>query len=177
MKVLATVFVLFWSQVLDPQGFSTLSTFAVSAGIHCPVLRFTSSPLGMPSCSPLSPFSSLLPVLQTCRPRATVSGAPPRRAWGRGPTRLTPCCSPENKQGALGSKYLGSRFQKEVGEKGQQMLKSRGELAQGSDNVPGRPLAHWHPSGLRLGVPLAGQWPEAVSLEAELAGTAYLVRC
>lgn len=126
-EVLATVFVLFWSQVLDPWGFSTLSTFALSTGIHCLVLRFTSSPLGIPSCSPLSPFSSLLPVLQTCHPRATVLGAPPRCAWGKGPTRLTPCCSPENRHGALGNKYQGSRFLKEVGEKGQQMLKSRGE--------------------------------------------------
>lgn len=27
------------------------------------------------------------------------------------------------------------------------------------------------------GVPLARQWPEAVSVEAEIAGTAYLVHC
>ena len=38
------------------------------------MLRFTSSPLGIPSRLLLSPFVSLLPVLQTCLPCATVSG-------------------------------------------------------------------------------------------------------
>lgn len=78
MKILDTVLMLFWSQVLDlQQVFLCFQySFTVSSDIHWQMTTLTLEMLHFtsPSLSPLSPFISLLPMLQTFLPCAATSG-------------------------------------------------------------------------------------------------------
>lgn len=141
MKISATVFMLFWSQVLDLQQVFLCFQYSltISSGLHWQMTNIDAWNAAFCQISPRDsfPLASLpLHLPPACAadlpPRAAFFrqahfASPPRCAWGRGPSHPTPAAVPkidvETEEGNIRARGSWRR----QGEKGQQMLKSLGE--------------------------------------------------